>query len=140
MPLAFLLPTFQHLRPQHSVFLAHRLKHIQNTRHHSSQAAEVYMRPTCKPREQLVCVLSEPVLDVHLTSLWIRLLPGQRILEAELLWVAGLDVTPFCIIQQAVGGRDAQKEPSQAREGSCSGGVLHEQAPEEAPGGQIWSH
>ena len=87
MPLALLLEALDEVFEVEVLGLAHALEHVQNARHHALEAAEVHVRALVEAVEDVVGVLLDLVLDVHLAALNVGLLAAQRVVQLEVVRV-----------------------------------------------------
>ena len=77
MPLLVLLELRQLLLPALPSLLRHPLEGVLNPRHHSLQTTEVDVSTTIQKLENLIAVLLDLVLDVHLAAAPVLLLPAE---------------------------------------------------------------
>mmetsp|Transcript_8446 Transcript_8446/g.16594 ORF Transcript_8446/g.16594 Transcript_8446/m.16594 type:complete len:400 (+) Transcript_8446:260-1459(+) len=131
MPLLVLLPLLQGLLPGLALALGNVFHGTKHTRHHALQTAEVDVGSEVHELEDLLTVLLDLVLNVHLATLLVLLLTGERHVVAELVGVLLLDGLPVVIVQESVGVGDAEEEPGQALELLAGLSVLDEQAAKE---------
>merc|ERR1712125_66900 len=77
VPLLGLLEPLDPLVVVDSLLLANSREHFLNSRHHSLESAEVHVRAVLELVEDLVGVLLDLVLDVHLSPLLVLLLARE---------------------------------------------------------------
>ena len=77
VPLLVLLELRQLLLPALPSLLRHLLEGVLNPRHHSLQTTEVDVSTTIQKLENLIAVLLDLVLDVHLATALVLLLPAE---------------------------------------------------------------
>lgn len=81
--------------------------------------------------EDLVGVLLDLVLDIHLATFLVVLLSGKSIVKSEVVGELLLDLLPVFVVEEGIGVGHAEEQPRHALEGRGSGGLLHEQAANE---------
>mmetsp|Transcript_31995 Transcript_31995/g.68160 ORF Transcript_31995/g.68160 Transcript_31995/m.68160 type:complete len:339 (-) Transcript_31995:106-1122(-) len=135
MPLLGLLESLDPLIVVNSLGLADTGEHVLDSGHHSLEAAEVHVGTSLKLGKDLVGVLLDLVLDVHLASLLVLLLAGEGVIDAEVLGVTGLGILELVVVEKGVAVGDAEEEPGLALVGLGGGGVLHEETTDESTEG-----
>merc|ERR1719453_1835046 len=131
VPLAGLLPLLELVLPDEALLVAHLLEHLGDARHHALEAAEVHVRAVVHAVEDLVGVLLDLVLDVHLAAVHVGLLTREGVVEAEVVRVRLENGLPLVIVQQRIGVRHAEEEPGQALVRLAVRRLLDEQAADE---------
>ena len=84
-----------------------------------------------KALEDLVGVLLDLVLDVHLAAFLVVLLSGESVIKSEVVGELLLDLLPVLVVEERIGVGHAEEQPRHSLEGLASGGFLHEQAANE---------
>jgi hypothetical protein len=131
MPLTLLLPVLQRLCPDQPLLGGDGLEHLEDARHHALKATEVDVCALLHSLEDLIGVLLDLVLDVHLAALLVVLLARQRVVQTEVLRELRLDLLPVLVIQKGVGVGHTEEQPSQALEVPACRRVFHEEAADE---------
>ena len=72
VPLALLLPVLQLICPYNALLGGYTFEHGDNSGHHSLKAAEVHVSTFVHSVENLVGVLLDLVLDVHLSTVLVH--------------------------------------------------------------------
>ena len=111
MPLLGLLESLDPLIVVKSLRLADALEHVLDSGHHSLESAEVHVGTTLELVEDLVGVLLDLVLDVHLSSALVLLLAAEGVVDAEVVGVTGLGVLELVVVQEGVGVGNSEEEP-----------------------------
>merc|ERR1719487_610472 len=102
VPLAVLLPLLLDLGPVETLALGDPLQHFCDPRHHALEAAEIDVRALVHAVEDLVRILLDLILDVHLAAVCVRLLSGERVVEAEVVRVRFEDRLPLVVVEEGV--------------------------------------
>merc|ERR1719174_214541 len=89
-PLASLLQPRNVFVEVEALLLADTLKHVLDARHHTLEPAEIHDGTFAEAVEDLISILFDLVLDVHLSTLGIGLLATECIVEFEIVGVLGL--------------------------------------------------
>merc|ERR1711988_1956713 len=131
VPLARLLPLLELLLEVEALLLAHTLQHLGDARHHALEAAEVHVRALVHALEDLVGVLLDLVLDVHLAAVDVGLLAGEGVVELEVVGVLLEHLLPLVVVQERVRVGDAEEEPREALVRLAEGGLLDKQTADE---------
>lgn len=140
MPLLVVLKSLNPLLVIDSLGFANLGQHILDSGHHALQSAKVHVRSVLQLIEDLVGVLLDLVLNVHLSSLLVVLLAGQGVIESEVIGEAGLGILEFVVVEEGVGVGHSQEEPGLSLVDARGGGVLEEEtADESAEGGDAGS-
>ena len=98
MPLLVLLQSLQPLIVLQSLRLSNSLQHILNSRHHTLQPTEIDMCSIVELGEDLVSILLNLILNIHLSSLLVFLFTGQGIVQTEVVGELLLSLLPLIII------------------------------------------
>ena len=123
--LVVVLESLVELVPVKTLLGGHTLEHLQNPRHHSLETAEVHVGSVLHEVKDLVGVLLDLVLNVHLSTALVGLLPRQGIVNPELVRV-GLDARlDLVIVQLGVRVGDSHEQPRESSE-LIVRDVLHE--------------
>ena len=139
MPLSSFLPSSQSGIPIQSLLLGHNLEHLQDTRHHTLEPAEIDVSTLVKATKDLISILLHLVLDVHLSTLGVRLFPREGIVELE-VGELRLNRLPLSIVEQGVRISYTEEEPSSTLVSFCSRGVLNKQAAQEGSSNKQLQH
>ena len=91
VPLALFLEAADKFFVVEALLLAHPFQHVKDAWHHAFQAAKVHVRALVEPPENIVRVLLNLVLDVHLATLRVVLLAAQRVVQLEVVGVLRRD-------------------------------------------------
>jgi len=138
MPLLGLLESLDPLIVINTLALAHLSKHVLDSRHHSLESTEVHVSTSLKLFEDLIGVLLDLVLDVHLASVLVEsALSGQGVVDTEVVGVAGLGFLELVIIEKGVAVGNAEEEPGLTLVDGGGGGVLVEETTDESAEGRI---
>mmetsp|Transcript_44221 Transcript_44221/g.68927 ORF Transcript_44221/g.68927 Transcript_44221/m.68927 type:complete len:273 (-) Transcript_44221:421-1239(-) len=116
MPLTILFEFLSELVVVNAFGSRNLLQHVLDSRHHTFKPAKINVSSLVQSIKNLICVLLDAVLDVHLSTVLIRLLSGQGHVVPELVWVRRLNGFPIVIVQERICIRNAEEEPSQALE------------------------
>merc|ERR1719387_1330157 len=131
-PLASLLQPRNVFVIVEALLLADTLKHVLDARHHALEPAEVHDGAFGEAVEDLVGILFDLVLDVHLSTLGIGLLATECIVEFEIVGVLGLYSLPLLIVEKCIRISDAEEEPGHTLVSLARRRCLCEQTPDEA--------
>ena len=132
MPLLLGLEALEPLIIGDALALADTLEHVLNTGHHTLETTEVDVSTGVKLGEDLVSVLLNLVLNVHLSTVLVLLLTGKSVVEAEVVGVGLLGGLELVIVEEGVRVRDAKEEPGKALVDLPVGRLLDEETAEEA--------
>ena len=135
VPLARLLESLDVLIVVHSLRFADTLKHILNTGHHSLKTAEVHVGAVSQLIENLVSILLNLILDVHLSTLLVLLFTGEGVVKSEVIGVTRLGILELIIVKEGVAVGNAEEEPGLALVYVSDGSVLEEETTDEATEG-----
>lgn len=111
MPLLGLLKSLEPLVVRNSLLLTDSLEHVLDSRHHSLKSAEVDVGTGVKLVEDLVGVLLDLILNVHLSSLLVLLLTAEGVVETEVVGVTGLRVLELVVVKEGVRVGNSEEEP-----------------------------
>lgn len=114
------------LSPDNALLGRDLLEHCQDSGHHSLEAAEVHVGTFVHSVENLVGVLLNLVLNVHLSALLVHGLAGEGIVKAEVVGELGQSLLPVCIIQKILLPSHTEEEPGEALVVLGGGCVLEE--------------
>merc|ERR1719453_1633691 len=114
VPLAGLLPLLELVLPDEALLVAHLLEHLGDARHHALEAAEVHVRAVVHAVEDLVSVLLDLVLDVHLAAVDVGLLTRECVVDLEVVGVLLEALLPLVIVEERVTVGNAEEEPRKA--------------------------
>mmetsp|Transcript_12511 Transcript_12511/g.35687 ORF Transcript_12511/g.35687 Transcript_12511/m.35687 type:complete len:361 (-) Transcript_12511:20-1102(-) len=130
--LVVVLESLVELVPVQSLLGGDALEHLKNSRHHSLESAEVHVGTILHQIEDLIGILLNLVLDVHLSAALVGLLPGQRVVNPELVRVGLHARLDLIVVQLGVGVGDSHEQPGESSE-LVVRDILHEHpAPERA--------
>mmetsp|Transcript_774 Transcript_774/g.1825 ORF Transcript_774/g.1825 Transcript_774/m.1825 type:complete len:343 (-) Transcript_774:65-1093(-) len=132
MPLLGLLKSLEPLVVRNSLLLTDSLEHVLDSRHHSLKSAEVDVGTGVKLVEDLVGVLLDLILNVHLSSLLVLLLTAEGVVETEVVGVTGLRVLELVVVKEGVRVGNSEEEPGLTLVDISGGGVLEEQTADES--------
>ena len=132
VPLLLGLQALEPLIIVKSLLLGNTLKHVLDSGHHSLQSAEVDVGTVVQLLENLVGVLLNLVLDVHLAAILVGLLTGKSVVETEVVRVVLLDLLPLVVVEEGVAVGNTKEQPGLALVGVSSRGVLGEQTADES--------
>mmetsp|Transcript_15434 Transcript_15434/g.33427 ORF Transcript_15434/g.33427 Transcript_15434/m.33427 type:complete len:349 (-) Transcript_15434:60-1106(-) len=135
MPLLGLLESLDPLIVINSLLFAHTSKHVKNSRHHSLESAEVHVSTSLKLGKDLISILSNLVLDVHLSSTLVHGFTGESIVNSEVIRVACLGILELVIIKEGVAVGDSKEQPSLTLVNIGGRGVLEEKTTYESTEG-----
>mmetsp|Transcript_20560 Transcript_20560/g.31201 ORF Transcript_20560/g.31201 Transcript_20560/m.31201 type:complete len:217 (-) Transcript_20560:388-1038(-) len=111
MPLLGLLESLDPFIVVNSLGLTHAGKHVLNSRHHSLKSAEVHVSTSLKLAEDLISVLLNLILDVHLASLLVLLLTREGIVQTEVLRETSLGILELVIVKEGVAVGNSKEQP-----------------------------
>nr|GLL30104.1 Os02g0103850 [Ipomoea trifida] len=91
-----------------------------NSRHHSLQPTEIDVRSFIQQFEDLITVFLDFVLNIHLASSLVLLLPAKSTIVPEIIWIIILEMFgELLIVQKTVLVGHPKEEPSKAIELEC---------------------
>ena len=135
VPLSTLLKSLDEFIVINSLTLTNSLKHILNSRHHSLQTAEVHVGTIVKLLKDLIGILLNLVLDVHLSSVLVLLFTGKSVVKTEVLGEFLLGGLEFIVVEEGVGVGNSEEEPGFSLVDIGGGGVLEEETTDESTEG-----
>jgi len=135
VPLSLLLKSLDEFIVVHSLGLTDSGKHILNSRHHSLQTAEVHVGTILKLLEDLIGVLLNLVLDVHLSSVLVLLFTRKGVVETEVFGVLLLGKLEFVIIKEGIRVGNSKEQPGLTLVNFGGGGVLGKKTTDESTEG-----
>ena len=135
MPLLGLLKSLDPFIVVNSLGLADGSKHILDSRHHSLKSTEVHVSTRVKLGEDLIRVLLNLILDVHLSSTLVLAFTGEGVVNTEVIGVTGLGILELVIVKEGVAVGNTEEEPCLALVHFSGGGVLEEETTDESTEG-----
>jgi hypothetical protein len=132
VPLSLLLKSLDEFFVINSLALAHLSKHILNSRHHSLQTAEVHVGTGIKLGEDLIGVLLNLVLDVHLSSLLVVLFTRKCVVKTEVIGELFLGGLEFIVVEKSIGVGNSKEQPGLSLVNIGGGGGLEEKTTDES--------
>ena len=109
MPLLLGLEALEPLIIGDALALADTLEHVLNTGHHTLETTEVDVSTGVKLVEDLVSVLLNLVLNVHLSTVLVLLLTGKSVVEAEVVGVGLLGGLELVIVEEGIAVGDTKE-------------------------------
>mmetsp|Transcript_21230 Transcript_21230/g.59076 ORF Transcript_21230/g.59076 Transcript_21230/m.59076 type:complete len:372 (-) Transcript_21230:1819-2934(-) len=137
MPLLLGLEALEPVRVLESLLLGDSLEHVLDSWHHSLQSAEVDVGTVLELLEDLIGVLLDLVLDVHLSARLVGLLAGEGVVDAEVVWELLLGGLELVIVKEGVAVGDSEEQPGLTLVGLGGWGVLREQTADEST---VWGN
>jgi hypothetical protein len=131
MPLLLALKFLNPLFVIQSLGLAHLSKHILNSRHHSLQSTEVDVSTVVQLVENLIGILLNLILNVHLSSILVLLFTRKSIVQTEVLGITSLSILELVIVKKSIGVGNSEEQPCLTLVGGSGGGVLEEETTDE---------
>jgi len=131
MPLLLGLQSLEPLIIVNALALADALKHVLNTRHHSFETTEVDMGTVVKLVENLVGVLLNLVLDVHLSTVLILLLTRESIVNAKIVGGSLLGSLELVVVKEGIAVGHTKEQPGLTFVGVSGGSVLSKETADE---------
>mmetsp|Transcript_18598 Transcript_18598/g.34436 ORF Transcript_18598/g.34436 Transcript_18598/m.34436 type:complete len:354 (-) Transcript_18598:9-1070(-) len=131
MPPLGLLQALEPLIVVKALGLGNTLKHVLDAGHHSLETAEVDVGTILELGEDLIGVLLNLVLDVHLASLLVLLLTGEGVVQAEVVRELLLSSLELVIVEEGIRVGNTEEEPGLTLVRIRGRGVLEEQTADE---------
>ena len=131
MPLLLGLEALEPLIIGDALALADTLEHVLNTGHHTLETTEVDVGTGVKLVEDLVGVLLNLVLNVHLSTVLVLLLTGESVVDAEVVGVGLLGGLELVVVEEGIAVGDTKEQPGLSLVGIGGRGVLSEEATDE---------
>jgi len=135
VPLSLLLKSLDEFIVVNSLALANSSKHILDSGHHSLQTAKVHVGTVIKLGEDLISILLNLVLDVHLSSILVLLFTGKGIVNTEVFGVLLLGKLEFVIVKEGIRVGNSEEQPGLTLVNCSGGGVLGKKTTDESTEG-----
>ena len=131
MPLLLGLEALEPLIIVELLAFAHTLEHVLNTGHHSLETTEVDVGTVVKLVEDLIGVLLNLVLNVHLSSLLVLLLAGEGVVDAEVVGEVTLSLLELVVVKEGIAVGHTKEQPGLTFVGVSGGSVLSKETADE---------
>mmetsp|Transcript_17539 Transcript_17539/g.31714 ORF Transcript_17539/g.31714 Transcript_17539/m.31714 type:complete len:344 (-) Transcript_17539:96-1127(-) len=135
MPLLGLLESLDPLIIINSLVFAHIRKHIKNSRHHTLQTAEIHVCAVLQLGKDLIGILANLVLDVHLSSRLVLLFARESVVNSKVLGESCLGVLELVIVQKGVAVGHSEEQPGLSLVDGGGGRLLVKQTTDESTEG-----
>ncbi len=108
------------------------LEHILDSRHHSLKTTEVDVGSVVELLENLISVLLNLVLDVHLSSALVLLFTGKGVVDTKVIGESGLGLLELVIVKKGVGVGNSEEKPCLSLVCLGGGGLLVKETTDES--------
>ena len=131
MPLLGLLQTLEPRIVVEILALGNTLEHRLDSRHHTLESTKVNVRTVVQLGKDLISILFNLILNVHLSTLGVLLFTRQSVVETKVFGVLFKGLLPLVIVKQSVAIGNTQKQPGLTLVGLGGGGVFSKETTDE---------
>ena len=131
VPLLLGLQSLEPLVVVDSLLVTDFLQHVLDSRHHTLESTEVDVGATVELAEDLISILFNLILDVHLSTLLVLLFTAQGIVQTELVRVRLLDSLELVVVQEGITVSNTEEQPSLSLVRLGGGGFFNKETADE---------